>query len=126
MKSDLLTVNQAAEALGKRPETLRRWIAAGKIEAERQGGRVLIPLGALEALRVICERCGQPYTPKRPTSKSRFCSDRCRWAEAHEKRKRENPAKRKPGRPPKYKTPEEIDLGNERLSAALKKITPSD
>jgi len=114
-----LTVNQAAEALGKRPETVRRWIAAGKIQSERQGVHVRVPAAALGALRRTCEHCGKTYTPERPTRESRFCSTACRSAAAWEKRKAEHPATRGPGRPPKRK-PGKLDLKNERLAAALK------
>ena len=117
-----LTVNEAAEALGKRPETVRRWIAAGKIESERAGGHVRIPAAALDALKRTCEHCGATYTPERPTRESRFCSAACRSAAAWEKRKAEHPATRGPGRPPKTPEGRKLDLSNKRLADVLKRM----
>ena len=87
-KDVLLTVNEAAAALGKRPETVRRWIAAGKIESRKDGKRVRIPAAALDAFRSTCAQCGKTFTPERPTRAPRYCSDSCRWAAAYERRKK--------------------------------------
>jgi excisionase family DNA binding protein len=49
-----LSVNEAAEALGTHPNTIRRWIAQGKIRAEKFGdekqSRVRIPRSEIEKL----------------------------------------------------------------------------
>ncbi len=116
-----ITVTEAAARIGKRPETLRRWIAAGKIDAIRDGAHVFIPATALDALNRTCEQCGKTYTPNRPTRQSRFCSSACRWAATYERRKTEHPATRGPGRPPKRPKPGKLDLSNKRLAAALKR-----
>lgn len=44
-----LTITDAAEALGKSTRTLRRWIAAGRLDAARIGGRLSISPASLEA-----------------------------------------------------------------------------
>lgn len=116
-----LNVKEAAAALGKRPETVRRWITAGRLEAERDGAHVRIPAAALAAMKHTCEQCGEQFIPARPGRKPRFCSPRCRWAATHERRKAEHPATRGPGRPPKTQPPRELDLSNERLAAALRR-----
>jgi len=116
----LLTVNEAADLLGKRPETVRRWIAVGKIESRREGARVYIPIAALNVPERVCEHCGKDYGSEPLTRKARYCSDACRWAAAYQERKVKNPAKRGPGRPPKSPKPDKQDLSNERLSEALK------
>ena len=38
----LLSVNQAAQRSGRDPETIRRWIRAGKLRAARDGNRHMI------------------------------------------------------------------------------------
>jgi excisionase family DNA binding protein len=110
----LLTVNEAAAALGKRPETVRRWLAAGVIESSRAGGRVLIPAAALPALaRRICACCGQSYQPDRPTRAGLYCSKACAWRAAY--------ARRKAAMPDPAPVPiKKLDISNPRLAAALK------
>lgn len=120
MKEKRLTVNEAAEALGKRPETVRRWIAAGKIGSERDGAHIFISAAALEALKRVCQHCGKTYTPERPTRFSRYCSPSCKYSAAWLKRKAEHPATRGPGRPPALPEGRKLTLGNERLAAVLK------
>jgi len=116
-----LTVTEAAARMGKRPETVRRWIAAGKIDAIRDGAHVFIPTAALDALERTCEQCGKTYTPNRPTRESRFCSSACRWAATYQRRKAKRPATRGPSRPPKTPKPAKLDLSNTRLAATLKR-----
>lgn len=38
----MLTVMQAAQRVGRDPETIRRWIRAGRLRARRSGNRHLI------------------------------------------------------------------------------------
>lgn len=38
----LVTVREAAAVTGRSPETVRRWVWAGKLEARRQGHRLLV------------------------------------------------------------------------------------
>lgn len=46
----MLTVPQAAEKVGRNPETVRRWIRAGRLRAERVGTQHLIDEGELAEL----------------------------------------------------------------------------
>ena len=46
----MLTVAQAAKRAGRDPETIRRWIRAGRLRAERHGNRHLIHEDDLAAL----------------------------------------------------------------------------
>jgi excisionase family DNA binding protein len=122
---DLLTVNEAAAALGKRPETVRRWIAAGRLKTVRQGAHVLVAAAALDMFkRRRCEHCGKAYTPDRPTRGGRYCSPACTWTAAYERRKAEHPAARGPGRPPKHATAPAVDItaAPDRLRAVLRHI----
>jgi excisionase family DNA binding protein len=45
----MLSVSQAARRAGRDPETIRRWIRAGRLPAERQGNRHVIHEDDLEA-----------------------------------------------------------------------------
>ena len=115
-----MSVNEAAVALDVRPETVRRWIAAGKLGAVKDGSRVRIPVAGIEALKRRCEHCGKIYTPARPIRESRFCSAKCRDAAAWEKRKTDEPATRGPGRPRKScATGEPVNV---RLADVVKRI----
>lgn len=49
MDGPLVTIADAAEALGRHPRTLRRWIAAGRLECGRIGGRLAISPDSLRA-----------------------------------------------------------------------------
>ena len=112
----MLSVNEAAAVLGKRPETVRRWLAAGIIKATYDGPHVFIPATALEPLaRRVCACCGKSYYPDRPTRAGRYCSKACTWQAAYERRKAARPG---PARAPKKK----IDTSNPRLAAALKHV----
>ncbi len=114
----MLTVNEAAAVLGKRPETVRRWLAAGIIKATYDGPHVFISAAVLKPLaRRICACCGKLYHPDRPTRSGRYCSKACIWQAAYERRKAAMPD---PAPAPKKK----IDMNNPRLAAALKSIRP--
>lgn len=83
-----LNVEEAAQYLAKAPETIYRWISAGKIKAVHEGGRVIIFKKALALVgERICEQCGRPFTPKRPTRRGRYCSKACAWNAAYKRRK---------------------------------------
>ncbi len=45
----MLTVGEAARRTGRNPETIRRWIRAGKLRASKEGQRQLIDEADLEA-----------------------------------------------------------------------------
>lgn len=124
MKPDTLTVTAAAAKIGVAPATVGKWIAAGKLPGRKEGRCVLIPVAALEALtRRTCRHCGNPFSSARPT-RAGFCSRSCRWADTYARRKATHPATRGPGRPPKVTAPRPLDLGNERLRAALEATRP--
>jgi|GraSoiStandDraft_29_1057270.scaffolds.fasta_scaffold210032_3 excisionase family DNA binding protein len=42
-------VNEAARMVGRSPETVRRWIWSGKLAAQKQGRRLMIPRHELAA-----------------------------------------------------------------------------
>jgi len=42
MKKKYLTVGQVAEQLDVHPNTVRRWLESGKLQAYRMGGRILV------------------------------------------------------------------------------------
>lgn len=46
---DVLDVREAAEYVGRTPETVRRWVWSGRVSAIRQGHRLLIPRRDLDS-----------------------------------------------------------------------------
>ena len=46
---DVLDVREAAEYVGRTPETVRRWVWSGRVSAIRQGHRLLIPRSELDS-----------------------------------------------------------------------------
>jgi excisionase family DNA binding protein len=46
----MLTVAEAAERLGRNPETVRRWIRSGRLRSDRVGSRHLIEARDLRAI----------------------------------------------------------------------------
>lgn len=116
-----LTVNEAAARLGKRPETVRRWISAGALPAVHEGGHVLIPAKALSTLSArTCENCGKKYTPSRPTRGGRYCSKACTWDAAYKRRKAQAEAKAQ--KKAVVVTPKTPAPKNERLEAVLRYV----
>lgn len=120
-----MTVKEAAAALGKHRVTIRRMMAAGTLPTVREGGRVFIPTNAVqEAARHVCPHCGNTFTPARYATRGRYCSDACRWAATYQRRKKEHPATRGPGRPKKdvglHRPP--APVVPDRLSAALERV----
>ena len=73
----LLTVEQAAE-VGRVPvDTVRCWIRQGRLDVIRQGRRVLIMRGTLEALLLaVCPLCGERF--RRSNLRAVYCSTLCR------------------------------------------------
>jgi hypothetical protein len=47
---DLLDVRHAAALVGRHPETVRRWVWSGRLSARREGNRLLVARGEVEAL----------------------------------------------------------------------------
>ena len=47
---EMLDVRGAAELVGRHPETVRRWVWSGRLEARRQGNRLLVSREDLRAL----------------------------------------------------------------------------
>ena len=45
-----LTVAEAAERLGVHERTMYRWVKSGEVPSRRVGGRVLVPVIALERM----------------------------------------------------------------------------
>lgn len=46
---DVLDVREAADYVGRTPETVRRWVWSGRVSALRQGNRLLIARSELDA-----------------------------------------------------------------------------
>jgi hypothetical protein len=58
-------------------------------EEERAAAARLLA-AARQTADYICERCGKPFTARRSTgedNRPRYCSDRCRWQVANDKRR---------------------------------------
>ena len=90
---DMLSVEEAATRIGKAPETIRRWIAAGTIEAVKDGYHVSIPAAALAPfLGRSCDHCGASFKPDRPNRGGRFCSVACADAARYRRNHPETPA----------------------------------
>jgi excisionase family DNA binding protein len=49
-ESDVLDVRDAAAAVGRHPETIRRWVWSGQLRARREGRRLLVRRADLEAV----------------------------------------------------------------------------
>jgi hypothetical protein len=47
--ADVLDVRAAAAAVGRHPETIRRWVWSGQLPARREGRRLLVDRVALES-----------------------------------------------------------------------------
>jgi excisionase family DNA binding protein len=56
----MLTVTQAAQRAGRDPETIRRWIRAGRFRSERRGNRHMIHEGDLAAVTEEARSVGVP------------------------------------------------------------------
>lgn len=46
----MLTVIEAAQRIGRHPETIRRWIWSGRVRSEKVGGRHMISEGELRRI----------------------------------------------------------------------------
>ena len=64
----MLTVPQAAQRAGKDPETIRRWIRAGRLRSERVGTQHLIEERDLDALTRDEEPLPRPRELRRTRS----------------------------------------------------------
>ncbi len=49
-REEMLDVRRAAVVAGRHPETIRRWIWSGRIAARREGNRLLVARGDVEAV----------------------------------------------------------------------------
>ena len=49
----MLTVPEAAERVGRNPETIRRWIRSGRLSAQKVGTQHLVDEGDLDALLAV-------------------------------------------------------------------------
>ncbi len=56
----MLTVGQAAQRTGRDPETIRRWIRAGRLRSERRGNRHMVHEDDLAALTEEPRSVGVP------------------------------------------------------------------
>lgn len=118
MKPEAVTVTEAAARLGVHRNTVRGWMKAGRLPAEKRGRCVLIPLAALATFTGRdCPQCGKPFAATDP--RQRYCGDACRWAATAARRKAAHPATRGPGRPPKAAPHDPLAPVPHRLRAAL-------
>src|SRR5438105_2391093 len=53
---EMLDVREAAAIVGRTPETLRRWIWAGRLAATKHGNRLLVARDDLDALTASAKR----------------------------------------------------------------------
>jgi molybdopterin-binding protein len=68
---DGFRIGQAAESLGVRVETLRRWEAEGKLRTERtKGGQRIVP--ASELSRLLAERRAKDTSGRASSLRNRF------------------------------------------------------
>jgi len=124
-----LTVEEAAAQTGRRPDTLRRWIAAGAVTVEREGHRVAIPSEALDKLTGprICLHCGDTFTPKRPRRVPLYCSARCARLANNAARRTRLAAARAAQAPAPKKSP--VSASTAHLAAAValaRRLRPKD
>jgi len=49
-RPDLIDVRSAAAIVHRHPETIRRWVWAGRLSAQRQGNRLLVARAEVEAM----------------------------------------------------------------------------
>lgn len=63
---ELLTVSQAADALGASNQTIRNWIRSGRLQAVRIGNRFQIPAQEIDRLRGLAARSGESPWEHRP------------------------------------------------------------
>src|SRR6266508_5018891 len=49
-QAEMLDVLRAAALTGRHPETIRRWVWSGRLASRREGNRLLVARGDLEAL----------------------------------------------------------------------------
>jgi hypothetical protein len=49
-REEMIDVRRAALLAGRHPETVRRWVWSGRLAARRQGNRLLVARGDVEAL----------------------------------------------------------------------------
>lgn len=72
--TDMIDVRSAAKLVDRHPETVRRWVWAGRLQARRQGNRLLLARADVEAVLA---------------SEGRSVSDLATWADrARELRRR--------------------------------------
>jgi excisionase family DNA binding protein len=50
MAEGLIDIRQAAELTGRHPETIRRWVWSGRLQAERRGRQLLVAEADVRAL----------------------------------------------------------------------------
>jgi excisionase family DNA binding protein len=81
----MLTVPEAARRVGRNPETIRRWIRAGRLPARKVGTQHIIDEGELDAV------ARAPASIPVPEPLRRFESGRPQpdWAEAIHRSRRE-------------------------------------
>lgn len=92
MKDECISVEEAAGRIGKAPETIRRWIAAGTLQAVKDGYHVSIPVSALAPfLSRPCALCGASFTPSRPNRGGLYCSTACADAARYRRNHPEKP-----------------------------------
>jgi excisionase family DNA binding protein len=57
---EMLEIREAADLVGRSPETVRRWVWSGRLSARRRGNRLLVARADVQ--RLVDERGGSPPT----------------------------------------------------------------
>jgi excisionase family DNA binding protein len=62
---EMLDIREAADLVGRTPETVRRWVWSGRLSARRQGNRLLVARADVQ--RLVDDRGKSPPTSGAPT-----------------------------------------------------------
>jgi excisionase family DNA binding protein len=84
----MLSVSDAARALGVNPGRVRQLAVAGQLEAEKVGGRWLVPEAAVAARQAVERPAGRPLSPRAAWGLLEAAADRsASWLAPSEQRR---------------------------------------
>jgi excisionase family DNA binding protein len=64
---EMLDVREAADAVGRTPETIRRWVWSGRLEATKEGNRLLVRRSDITDLATTSGQTESASGAPRPT-----------------------------------------------------------